>query len=71
MMPACKFLGLKPEDNPVDPEDPEVYWWCKELEKYVDFRKCTIIPCAGIAIGGCTSADFSDYWKKYGYEMRR
>jgi len=70
-MPGCKFLTLKTEDNPENPEDPEVYWWCSKLEKYANHRDCTIIPCTGVAMGGCEVADYSDYWKKYGFEMRR
>ena len=68
-MAGCRHLTLKTDEDDPNLEDPEVYWWCEKNEKYVSHRGCTIVPCRGVALNGCRDADFSDYFKKYGYQM--
>lgn len=68
-MAGCRHLTLKTDEDDPNPEDPEVYWWCSKHERYASHRGCTIIPCQGKAMNGCEDADFTDYFKKYGYKM--
>jgi len=50
----CKHLGIKEEGE-------EAYWWCSEFNKYVDCKRCTILPCnPEISLGGCKQAELSD-----------
>ena len=68
-MVGCRYLTLKSDENDLDPDDPEVYWWCSKQEKYASHRSCTIIPCIGRALNGCENAEYPDYFKKRGYMM--
>lgn len=68
-MAGCRHLSLMKDEDSPNPGDPDFYWWCEKLEKYADFRGCTIIPCQGKAMNGCEDADFTDYFKRHGFKM--
>ena len=68
-MTCCRHLTLKSDEDDPNPEDPEIYWWCSKHGHHASVRDCTIIPCQRRAINGCEDADFTDYFKKYGYTM--